>query len=128
MVLVPIKINKEKGKICQENFLHDFVCELTGEYNRTEQENIRGKVSISEVTNFDIWDGRRYQQYQSFTLRHSGGPILQRKRNECIAGIKISKYIQIHSDIKSDLVFPSRSNRNYLSLSAHSISITHSTE
>jgi len=61
MALVPIKIDKEKGKICQEIFLHDFVCELTGEYIRIEQENIRGKVSISEVANLDIRDGRNYQ-------------------------------------------------------------------
>ena len=40
---------------------------------------------------------------------------MQRKRREYSAGIKISK-IQIHSDRKSNFVFPSRSNRNYLGL------------
>jgi len=34
---------------------------LTCEYIRIEPENIRDKVLISEVANFDIRDGRSYQ-------------------------------------------------------------------
>jgi hypothetical protein len=51
-MFVPVKIDRGKGKICQEMFLHDFLCELTCEYIRIEPENIRDKVSVSEVTNF----------------------------------------------------------------------------
>jgi len=61
MMLVSIKIDKGKDTICQEIFLHDFLCELTGEYIRIEKENIRDKVSLSEVANFGIWDGKSYQ-------------------------------------------------------------------
>jgi len=53
-MLVRIKIDRRKGKICQEIFLHDFLCELTYEYIRIEPENIRDKVSVAEVANCDI--------------------------------------------------------------------------
>jgi hypothetical protein len=61
MMLVPINIDRGKGKICQEIILHVCLCEVTGECIRIESGNIRDKLSISEVANFDIRDGRSYQ-------------------------------------------------------------------
>jgi len=73
MVFVPIKIDEEKGKICQEIFFHDFffVSWLVN-ISELNKKTSGGKVSISEVANFDKRDGRSYQYYQSCTLRHSG--------------------------------------------------------
>jgi len=43
MVLVLIKIDKGKGTIYQEIFLHDFLCELTGDCISELKKKIRGK-------------------------------------------------------------------------------------
>ena len=58
MLLFPIKIDRGKGKICQEIFLHVCLCEVTRECIRIEPGNIRDRFSVSEVANFDIRDGR----------------------------------------------------------------------